>query len=98
MKMTGLHLAAYFGLESLVLQLLDRHEPDTTNIHGRTPLSLAAENGHEGVARLLLAKGAEIDLKIRMAEGRLDSRARSQSCSQATFGDRGRCRVRGYSR
>jgi ankyrin repeat protein len=34
---------------------------DTT--YGRTPLSWAAENGHEAVVKLLLEKGAELESK-----------------------------------
>jgi ankyrin repeat protein len=33
------------------------------NIYGRTPLSWAAESGHEAVVKLLLEKGAELDSK-----------------------------------
>jgi ankyrin repeat protein len=31
--------------------------PDSKDKYGRTPLSWAAENGHEGVERLLIDKG-----------------------------------------
>ena len=31
--------------------------------YGQTPLSWAAENGHEAVVKLLLEKGAELDSK-----------------------------------
>jgi ankyrin repeat protein len=33
------------------------------NIYSQTPLSWAAENGHEAVVKLLLEKGAELDSK-----------------------------------
>jgi len=36
-------------------------ELDSKDRRGRTPLSWAAENGHEAVVKLLLEKGAELD-------------------------------------
>ena len=59
-KMTGLHLAAYFGVEAVVNILLQREvyiDADSKDDDGRTPLSWAAENGHEAVVKLLLATG-----------------------------------------
>jgi ankyrin repeat protein len=38
-------------------------ELDSKDRRGRTPLSWAAENGHEAVVKLLLEKGAELDSK-----------------------------------
>jgi ankyrin repeat protein len=54
--MTGLHLVAYFGVEKTARLLLDSNSPDVKDSYGRTPLLWAAENGHEAVAKLLLAK------------------------------------------
>lgn len=59
----GLHLVAYFGLEKIVKPPLDLHGWDPEDDSGRTPLSWAAENGHEAVVRLLLAKGANLRAK-----------------------------------
>jgi hypothetical protein len=38
-KMTGLHLAAYFGLDDAVGDLLGSKSPDSKDSHSRTPLS-----------------------------------------------------------
>ena len=63
-QMTGLHLAAYFGIQEAAHILLQRwQDVDLSDGYGRTPLSYAAENGHEAVVRLLLDKGADIESK-----------------------------------
>ncbi|KAF4470808.1 Ankyrin repeat domain-containing 50 [Fusarium albosuccineum] len=54
-QMTAAHLAAYFGLGEEMRILIDHgHDPDCRDTHGRTPLSLAAENGYEVVVGILL--------------------------------------------
>jgi hypothetical protein len=64
-QMTGVHLAAYFGLrEAMAVLLKNRHVPNSKDTYGRTPLSYAAGNGHEAVVQLLLAKdGVDPDFK-----------------------------------
>ncbi|KAL7899213.1 hypothetical protein HDV64DRAFT_222974 [Trichoderma sp. TUCIM 5745] len=62
--MTGLHLAAYFGIERVVDVILSsrNNPPDLKDILGRTPLLWAAENGHLPVVEQLIATGqVEID-------------------------------------
>ncbi|PVH67388.1 ankyrin [Cadophora sp. DSE1049] len=55
--MTGLHLAAYFGVEAVVQLLLgtEKVDADSKDTHGQTPLSYAADNGQEVVVELLVA-------------------------------------------
>jgi hypothetical protein len=54
-KMTGVHLAAYFGLKEVIETLLkNSHHLDSKNSYGRTPLSWAAKYGHKEVVKLLL--------------------------------------------
>jgi ankyrin repeat protein len=60
-EMTGVHLAAYFGLsEAIIILLNNGHDPDPDftgyEYYGRTPLFWAVENGHDAVVKLLLAK------------------------------------------
>ncbi|EHK16458.1 uncharacterized protein TRIVIDRAFT_227323 [Trichoderma virens Gv29-8] len=67
--MRGLHLTAYFGIEEAAKALLDSYHPNGHDSFGRTPLSYAAENGNESVARLLLATGrVSINYKDRDEE------------------------------
>ncbi|KAH0565067.1 hypothetical protein GP486_001549 [Trichoglossum hirsutum] len=54
-RVTGLHLAAYFGLVQVAHSLkLDERGSDLEDSCGRTPLSWAAENGRLGAVAFLL--------------------------------------------
>ncbi|KAK6530571.1 hypothetical protein TWF281_007414 [Arthrobotrys megalospora] len=56
-QMTGVHVAAYFGMrEATAILLENEYNPNVEDSYGRTPLSWAARNGHEMVVRLLLTK------------------------------------------
>lgn len=59
--MRGIHLAAYFGLRREMGVLLKSHDPNIENTYNQTPLELAAMNGHESVARLLLESKNFVD-------------------------------------
>jgi ankyrin repeat protein len=67
--MTGAHLTAYFGLMEASIALLKKgHNLDFKDTYGRTPLSWAAEKGHEAVVKLLLEKGAKLGSKDRWTD------------------------------
>jgi hypothetical protein len=58
-RMTGLHLAAYFGLGEATKALLSLgHDPNSKDSYRRTPLSWAAKIGHETVVKCLLEEVA----------------------------------------
>lgn len=60
---TILHVAAYYGHESIVSWLLEENsiEVDVKDHLGRTPLILAVESGYMAVANILLKKYADIN-------------------------------------
>ena len=63
-QMTGVHLAAYFGLTEVIMALLKNgHNPNVNDTYDRSPLWWAAEKGREAVVKLLLEKGAELEAK-----------------------------------
>jgi ankyrin repeat protein len=62
--LTAAHLAVYFDLTEAILALFqDGYHMDSKDNYGQTPLSWAAENGHEAVVIMLLEMSAEIDSK-----------------------------------
>ncbi|KAJ4253430.1 hypothetical protein NW762_010588 [Fusarium torreyae] len=62
MRVTKLHLATYFGTATVVQEMLENElGADPSDDIGRTPLSYAANHGHELVILLLLGKGAKVD-------------------------------------
>ncbi|KAF5656484.1 ankyrin repeat-containing protein [Fusarium heterosporum] len=61
-KITGLHLASFFGLSNVADTLLRlEHSPDLKDTHKRRPLWYAAQNGNKDVFELLLLAGADVN-------------------------------------
>ncbi|XP_037126110.1 ankyrin repeat and SOCS box protein 14 isoform X4 [Syngnathus acus] len=59
---TALHEAAFLGLENFVCLLLESGaNPNACDIKKKTPLALAAQNGHLNVMEHLLQKGANVE-------------------------------------
>jgi ankyrin repeat protein len=54
-QVTGVHIAAYFGLSEAMINLLENgYHADLKDSHGQTPLLWATKYGYEAVVRLLL--------------------------------------------
>ncbi|KAF2798744.1 ankyrin, partial [Melanomma pulvis-pyrius CBS 109.77] len=74
-KLTGVHVAAYFGLDWAIRGLLinssdlAKEEVDSQDVEGRTPLSWAAQFGHEAVVKLLLDTG-KVDIDREDYDGK----------------------------
>ncbi|CAG9956662.1 unnamed protein product [Clonostachys rosea f. rosea IK726] len=58
----GMHLAAYFGLDTIVKELVAiGHSPNVMNNCDKSPLWYAATNGKAETMNVLLAAGADVD-------------------------------------
>ncbi|KAK4124384.1 hypothetical protein N657DRAFT_671375 [Parathielavia appendiculata] len=63
-QVTQLHVAAYWGLQKLLIVLCQRAiDINGQDSYGATALQLAAQNNYSQGVRLLLEKGAKIDLR-----------------------------------
>ncbi|CAH0024927.1 unnamed protein product [Clonostachys rhizophaga] len=60
--LTGIHLAAYFGLKTIMKELLAiGRSPNELNNRDRSPVWYAANNGKADTLNVLLAAGADVD-------------------------------------
>ncbi|KAI1356915.1 hypothetical protein F5Y01DRAFT_301082 [Xylaria sp. FL0043] len=65
---TGLHLLASLGLDVVMSTILGEYNINETDSLGCTPLSYAAEEGHEAIVKLLLEAKANPNLQNKFAE------------------------------
>lgn len=57
---TALHESAFLGLENFVYLLLESGaNPNARDTQKKTPLALAAQNGHLNIVEVLLEKGVK---------------------------------------
>src|SRR5262249_48844431 len=78
-RVTGQHLAAYFGLKDILMTLLENGcNADSRDSFQRTPLSLAAQSGQDAVVKLLLANG-RVDPDSKDSDGRTPLSLAAQS-------------------
>lgn len=81
-----LHMASYWGLESLVALLLEEGlDPVIRTTYGETPLLLAAKNNHLGPVKLLLKHGVNVDELGYSGETALSLAARKGSKDLVAF-------------
>ncbi len=64
-QVMGVHLAAYFGLDSALSHLLNDANPNLKDSFNGTPLFYGSVEGHNAVVSVLLEKGAEVDAKLK---------------------------------
>jgi len=66
---SGMHVSSFFGLARIIdYQLKNGAMADSKNRKGRSPLSVAAENGHEAVVKLLLVRD-DVDADSKRSDG-----------------------------
>jgi ankyrin repeat protein len=70
-RVTGLHLAGYFGLSELAISLGMKYSVDVRDSYGRTPLWYASSTGQESTVALLLDKGANYEVKDQFGKAPL---------------------------
>jgi ankyrin repeat protein len=77
-KMTGLHLAAYFGIVLVIERLLEKGaDAAAADGYRRTPLHWASRKGHVDVVERLLKNGANIEAADKYGETPLFSASKN---------------------
>jgi hypothetical protein len=61
----GMHLAAYFGLDDVIVRLLEEKDPDPKDSHELTPLFYAVQKGDARLVEVLLDYNADINSKCK---------------------------------
>ena len=59
----GMHLVAYFGINDIMVRLLEEKKPDTKDSRGRTPLFYAVERKNVRLVELLLNYNVDLNSK-----------------------------------